>query len=191
MSDTLNIAPPAAPLTVPPDGSKHLFVDTGKGYPCMLAVPGSSKLELHPLVVRATGKVKPTTPGTLTIILYAIPGNTPPKDDQNPDPEAHGWLPIASAVHAPTGDLSEPEASWMLIANDLLYNLTTGKMQGTYRSNVADSPIPEADIDHDLHGVVANADPVIQFAVGASFEASDTGSEEGAELELVLFDLAS
>lgn len=166
-------ARPAAKLSITEAGTPHLFIARDNIYPAMLSVPGSSNLEMQLLNVSVTGKVNAHQPGTLQVILFASAGVL--DRPQVSDPES--WLPIGlSAQGAIGGENDLPNSSWMIRGENILYNLSNGKMQGTYRTNVADSQQPEVDFEHDLTNIT-NQDPVIVFAVGAIFTPQEAEPE--------------
>jgi hypothetical protein len=165
---TITTAPPAAPLSLTDTAAKLFAKRESANMPCILAVPGAANFELHLFNVNATGKVKPSGPGALTITLYARAGIPEGATTADATTDPTGWLPLASAQAESIGGAGElAETAWMIRGTDLLYNLSSGKMQGTFKSNVADDPLPEADLEEHLEGII-NQDPVIVFAIGAT-----------------------
>jgi len=187
-------APPAAPLELT-DATPKLFLKRDEDrFPAMLAVSGSANHELRTFNVNATGKVTPIAAGSLTLTLYAHAGYP----DQASITDPAQWLPIATVEPEPIGGAGDPETtSWMIRGTDLLYNLSNGKMQGTFKSNVADHPIPEGDLEHHMTGITEQ-DPVVVFAIGATFEPTEAppegrqgraGQEPATVLELSFFEM--
>ncbi len=161
MSDIIDSAPFAATLDLKTPGESQIFaMRDNPDTPAIVTVPGSSKFNLTLFNVTATGSVKAEVPGTLILTLY---GSAKPTSN-NPN-----WLPIASCDPEPIGGASDlSETMWMIEGSDLMIFVDSGKMQGTFRSNVASSP--KAPIDLTQHpGDIEDTDPLYVFAVGASF----------------------
>jgi hypothetical protein len=161
----IDLAAPAAPLSLRTSPALFVLRDNAKN-PCAVSLPGSSNLDLQLFNVTATGSAKPSTPGTLILTLYGMA--KPSYDPQNAtDPSA--WLPISSTPPEPIGGPEDPEeAMWMLQGADLMVFVASGKMQGTFKSNVASNPqLPVVLEEHPRD--IENTDPLYIFAVGASF----------------------
>jgi hypothetical protein len=165
--DTIDKAPPAAPLDLM-DADAAFFLMRDQNAPASVAVPGSSNLALTLFDVTATGTVKPFGPGTLTLTLFGIAK----ADVGAASISTDDWLPISSSTAEPIGGPGElPETMWMIQGKDLMIFPGSGKMQGTFQSNIANHPV--APIDLWQHpGDIQNSDPLYVFAVGASFEPS-------------------
>jgi hypothetical protein len=183
MSTVVNTGRPAAPLTLK-DSNPALFVMLDDTRPVAVTLPGSVKLDLALFDVTAVGYAEPLGPGTLTVTLYGRPSLA----DPSTDPAL--WLPIASSPAEPIGGEGDlPQAVFMLKAEDLLANSETGKIQGTFKSNVASNPQPAADLTQHPRDVAANKDPLYVFAVGASF--TPTGDNPECSVTLVSLTLSA
>jgi hypothetical protein len=151
-------------------------------------VPGSSKLDLTPLNVTAIGTVSPNIPGTLTLTLYGNAKREARGDESSPN----GWLALSSSVAEPIGGEGElPETMWMIRGKDLMIFPGSGKMQGTFESNVADNPQPALNLDQHPTDITEE-DPLYVFAVGASFAptgGADTQAEGDSLATVVLHSL--
>lgn len=161
MSEIIDSAPFAATLELKNPGTSEYFkMRDNPEAPVTVTVPGSSKFNLTLFNVTATGSVKAAAPGTLILTLY---GTAKPSGN-NPI-----WLPLASSEPEPIGGASDlPETMWMIEGADLMIFVDSGKMQGTFRSNVASSP--KAPIDLEQHpGDIEDTDPLYVFTIGASF----------------------
>jgi hypothetical protein len=182
-------APPALPLTLS-NSDIAFFMDATPHLPeptvCMLALPNSAGLDLKLLNINATGLVTPGQPGDFQISLYAYVNGpkTPP-----PTPSVGtGWLIMGrSGAEDIGGPTDFATSQWMIQANNLMYNLTNGKMQGTYYDNIASNPEGPGDLDDDIVGLV-EISPIVWFAVGVSF-APDTPPIAGVEVQLATFTL--
>lgn len=164
MSTVVDQARSTAPLDLK-DELPAMFLGDGEE-PCTVTLPGGTNLGLSLFEVTATGVAKPSGPGMLTLTLYGRA--TLAGASQNPDT----WLPLSSAPPEPIGGPTDlKEAMFMIQATDLLAYPGTGKMQGTFKSNVASNPQPAADLMHHP-GDITEADPIYVFAVGASFSPS-------------------
>jgi hypothetical protein len=175
-------APAASPLVLT-DLNPFMFRAQRDGKVCTLAIPGSSGFELTPFYVTASGTVTPSQPCNLTITLYAtgIPGlpgfATDPTDPAN-------WVAIAASPAEPIDDTT----MWMIQGTRLMYSLASEKMQGTFVSNVADNPTPEANLLSNVFGVYTS-EPAMLFAVGAMVDLAD--ADNPVTLTLNTFTLAS
>jgi hypothetical protein len=161
-------APPAAELTIAPDAGELMFKCVNPADEiCMATVGGSSNLDLELFNVTATGSVKPGQPGELEIVLLARANDplVPPTGIIYPE-----WTAIAHSPAEPiggSGDLAE--TMWMIAGLQLMYFLTSGKLQGTWVSNIADNPTTAIDLSNGLIGLKPKVDPVMMFAVSAIF----------------------
>jgi hypothetical protein len=167
-------APPAASIVINTP-TIHLFQAAGGTSPCLLAIPASSGMEMKLLNVSATGKVQPRQAGTLEVGLFAYvtkPNQGPP------DNTIANYVLIGQAPPEPAGGAGDlVETSWMVQGANLMYSLISGKMQGSFQSNVADHPVASADISTNPVGIRADVSPVMYFAVGARFTPTlDDGS---------------
>jgi hypothetical protein len=175
-------APPAAPLTIT-STDFHLFMADGVNNPgvCLLDIPGSSGLDLQLLNATATGSIQANQPGTIEIALFAyvsVPHTDPPADDVG------NWVMLGKSPAEPVGATTDlPTTSWMIQGRDLMFNLISGKMQGTVQSNVADNPEPAADLSTNPNGIDPNLSPLMYFAVGARFTPDD---DDGATPEMTM-----
>ena len=168
-------APPAAPIVIN-SATIHLFMD--KANPkavCYLPLAGSSGLDLQLLNVTATGTVKPNQPGTIEIGLFAyvsVPHVDPPADTVG------SWVMLGANPPEPIGSADDHDTtSWMVQGKDLMFNLTNGKMQGTFQSNVADNPVFPDNLNTNPNGIRDDVSPLMLFAVGAMFTpTADDGS---------------
>lgn len=179
----IDIAPYAAPLDLT-DATPTLFrMRDEANAPCAVSVPGSSNLALTLFDVTAIGTVKPSVPGNLTLTLYGKAKAS--VDTIETDPNE--WLPLFSCVPEPIGGTGElPETMWMIQGKDLMIFPGSGKMQGTFQSNVANNPQPPLDLEQHP-GDIEDSDPLYVFVVGASFEPSGTGTTaEGPACSLTL-----
>ena len=163
MSTVVDNAPFAAPLELM-DSNPALFLmrDSDRA-PATVTLPGGSNFDLTLFNVTATGTAKPSGPGTLIVTLYGLAS----LDDAMTDPGK--WLPLGSCVAEPIGGPDDlDEAMFMIQGADLMVYTGTGKMQGTFKSNVASNPQAAIDLTHHP-GDITDADPLYVFAVGASF----------------------
>lgn len=176
---TVDTAPPSQPLELK-DANPALFLmrDEEK-IPASITVPGSSHFELTLFNIIATGTVKPAGPGMLTLTLYGIAKNNAEQASENPDT----WLPLASSDPEPIGGPTDlTETMWMIAGVDLMIFAGSGKMQGCFKSNVANHPT--APIDLTQHpGDITETDPLYIFAVGAAFTPTDPARSRGQDEE--------
>jgi hypothetical protein len=177
-------APAAALLTSSNvAGVRKIPQDAAKpGTPCILTVPGAANLELKKLTITATGWVQPNQDGFYQIGLLAqayVP-NTPP-----PTVAETGWTFLGFSVAAHIGQATDPvRTQWMLQGVDMMYfldrgtdpragllpTLATGKLQGEFSCNIADSPqAPIAFTNAENVYLMAGVDPVIIFALTTYF----------------------
>jgi hypothetical protein len=165
MSEAIDIAPPSAPLALA-DANPALFLSlTNPNAPSVVTVPGNSTFALSLLNVTAIGTVKPTVAGTLTLTLLGKSR----RDNGESNLDFSSWLPIAASIPEPIGGAGElPETVWMIRGRDLLINPASGKMQGTFDSNVADNPQMPVNLEHHPDDITLE-DPLYIFAVAASF----------------------
>lgn len=163
MSTPVDNAPAAAPLELM-DSNPAMFTLRDEGEtPCTVTLPGSSNFNLELFDVTAIGTVRASGPGTLILTLYGRSN----LDDVTTNPA--NWLPLASTPPEPIGAATDlPEIMFMFAGTDLLANTATGKIQGTFRCNVASNPQPPIDLEHHP-GDATDEDPIYVFAVGASF----------------------
>ena len=168
MSTVVDKAPPSAPLGLTDSNAAFFLKRDSKGVPSTVTLPGSSNLELTLFDVIATGTVKPAGPGTLILTLYGRAN----LDGATDDPAT--WLPLSSAPAEPIGGTTDlPETMFMVAGIDLMAYPGSGKIQGTFKSNVASTPVAAADLaEHP--GDVTDADPLYVFAIGASFTPTGT-----------------
>ena len=161
-------APPAAELTIAPDAGELMFKCVNPADEiCMATVGGSANLDLQPFSVAATGSVKAGQPGELEIVLLARANDplVPPTGIIYPE-----WTAIAQSPKEPIGGSGDlPETMWMIAGLQLMYFLKSGKMQGTWVSNVADNPTTAVDLANGLTGLKTKVDPVLMFAVSVIF----------------------
>lgn len=165
MSETIDSAPPSAPLALV-DSSPTLFTMRDKpSAPSTVTVPGSSRMALTLFDVVAIGTVKPSVPGNLVLTLYGMAKGD--VDSGAGDPG--DWLPLSSSVPEPIGGTTDlPETMWMIRGKDLMIFTGSGRLQGTFDSNVANNP--QGPLDLDQHpGDITDEDPLYVFAVGAAF----------------------
>jgi hypothetical protein len=156
-------APPAAPLILT-DSSPALFMHRDEaGIPTVVTLPGSSNMALTLFDVLATGTAKASVPGTVVLTLYGR------ANLDNPSLKPSAWLPLASTPAEPIGgETDPPEAMFMLCGCDLMANPETGKIQGTFKCNVASNPQESIDLTEHPRDVTEE-DPLYVFAIGASF----------------------
>lgn len=161
-------APPAAPLTITPTSGELTFKSVNPADQiCMVTIAGSSNLDLKLFDVTATGTVAAGQAGELEIVLLAMPNDPlrPPTGQIYPQ-----WTAIAHSPKEPiggSGDLAE--TMWMVAGLQLMYFLESGKLQGTWVSNIADHPTTAVDLSNGLMGLKPDVDPVMMFAVSAIF----------------------
>jgi hypothetical protein len=181
---TITKAPPAAPLKLT-DTEPHLFAHRDNpNIPAMVSVSGASGFDLELFNITATGRVSPKVAMNLVLTLYARPG-LPPEDSAMDISE---WTDIATSQPAAIGGSEDfATTSFMLQGSRLMFNLDNGKLQGTFATNIADFPVADAGLTHNLQGIEKNTDPVIVFALGASSDATRAREAASAELELVNF----
>ena len=174
---TVDTAPPSSPLELK-DVNPALFLMRDKEkVPASITVPGSSNFDLTLFNIIATGTVKPAGPGMLTLTLYGIAKGNAEQASENPDT----WLPLASSTPEPIGGPGElEETMWMIAGVDLMIFAGSGKMQGCFKSNVANHPI--APIDLTQHpGDIKDTDPLYIFTVGASFVSTEPARSRGQQ----------
>jgi hypothetical protein len=129
--------------------------------------------------------VKPSGPGTLILTLYGIAKN----DTKSNNPA--DWLPLASSEPESIGGAGElTETMWMIRGQDLMIFVGSRKMQGTFKSNVANHPIAPIDLEH-RPGDIDETDPLYIFAVGASFTPAGTRQTVRAGVPLCSLTLAN
>lgn len=163
MSEVIDKAPASSPLALKDSNPALFSVRDQPKMPCTVTLPGSTNLDLSLFNVTATGVAKPSRPGTVILTLYGR-ANYP---DATTDPA--NWLPLGSALAEPIGGPADlPENMFMIQGADLLVNVGTGKMQGTFKSNVASNPQAPIDLEHHP-GDITEVDPLYVFAIGASF----------------------
>ena len=181
-------APPAASIVIN-STDLHLFMAEGINNPgvCFLPIPGSTGLQMTLLDVTATGTVKANQPGDFEAGLFvhvAEPNVAPP------DGAIGGWVQIGVSPAEPIGGAADLVAtSWMIQGKDLMFNLQSGKMQGTFKSNVADNPVAAADLSTNPNNIDGDLSPLMYFAVGVRFTpTADDGSTP--EIEMANFILS-
>lgn len=166
------------PLTLE-DSKPALFMARDIEQPCTLTIPGQSNLDHRPFNVTASGSIEAFYAGTLTITLYGFTLGYPLDEFDSNDPAT--WVEVASSpAEAIAGALDPEESQWLIQGVRLMFSTRSGKMQGTFVSNVADNPIPEANLTHNLQGIKQDSSPAIYFAVGATF--IPTGGAKDAPL---------
>jgi hypothetical protein len=166
MPTVIDSAPPSSPLELTESGVSQYFRMRDKPeYPTTVTLPGSSNFDLTLFNATATGTVKAAVPGTLVLTLYGT---------AKPDGQGDIWLPLASTVPEPIGGPADlEETMWMIEGATLMIFGGSGKLQGTFRSNVASNP--QAPIDLTQHpGNIEDKDPLYVFAIGAAFTPSAT-----------------
>jgi hypothetical protein len=164
-------APPAAPVTITPTSGELMFKCADPATQiCMATIAGSSSLDLQLFDVAATGTVAAGQPGDLEIVLLARANDplVPPTGQIYPQ-----WTAIAHTPKEPVGGSGDlAETMWSVHAHDLMYFLGSGKLQGTWVSNIADHPTTPIDLSNALLGLKAKVDPVMMFAVSVIFTAT-------------------
>jgi len=171
---TVDTAPAASALELT-NANPALFIMRDKNSPTAVTVPGSSNFELTLFDITATGTVKAGVPGTLTLTLYGIDK----ANAQSAPTDPNEWLPISSSVAEPIGGEGElKETMWMIQGKDLMIFMGSGKMQGTFQSNVADNPLPPVNLEQHP-GDITDTDPLYVFAVGASFTPTEPPAKLG------------
>lgn len=163
-------APPAAPLTIGPGMGEMVFCTANSVTPeiCRATVAGSSNLDLKVFDVTATGTITPGQAGELEIVLLAAPND--PKKGTDPAHIYPQWTAIAHTPKEPVGGSTDLDSTmWMVQGINLMYYLASGKMQGTWVSNIADHPTDAVDMSNALLGLTADVDPVMMFAVSVIF----------------------
>jgi hypothetical protein len=163
-------APPAAPLTIGPGMGEMVFriANSVDEEICVATVAGSSNLDLKVFNVTATGTITPGQAGELEIVLLAAPND--PKKGTDPAHIYPQWTAIAHTPKEPIGGSTDLDSTmWMVQGINLMYYLASGKMQGTWVSNIADHPTDAADMSNALLGLTADVDPVMMFAVSVIF----------------------
>jgi hypothetical protein len=172
MSTVVDKAPPAAVLKLMDSNPALVMMRDQEHAPCIVTVPGSSNFNLNPFDVVATGIAKPSGPGTLILTLYGRATLAGATDNPN------DWLPLSATEAEPIGGPTDlPEAAFLIRGADLMANTGTGKIQGTFMSNVASNP--QAPIDLQQHpGDITEEDPLYVFAIGANFTPSGVTREQ-------------
>ena len=163
-------APPAAPLTIGPGMGEMVFriANSVDEEICVATVAGSSNLDLKVFNVTATGTITPGQAGELEIVLLAAPND--PKKGTDPAHIYPQWTAIAHTPKEPIGGSTDLDSTmWMVQGINLMYYLASGKMQGTWVSNIADHPTDAVDMSNALLGLTADVDPVMMFAVSVIF----------------------
>lgn len=176
---TVTSAPPALPLVIT-DADPHLFRSLRGIQPCMVPISGSSNFQLKPFNVRACGTCTPTEIVTPSLILYAQTAvGTPASIDPN------AWVRIASNVRGPS--VSPPgQGMWLIDVQSIMYSLVSGTMQGTFQTNVFNTPQEATGFQGQITTIKPNQDPVVVFAVGAS--ASTLTEAHPCTFNLTLFE---
>jgi hypothetical protein len=179
-------ASPASPLTLASDTFGFFEAKNNAKQPCLLEVPGSSNLDMQLLNVTATGTVKGGQPGTLKLGLYAHA--VAATADLPPDNTSAKWVLIGETPEEPiSGADDHIETMWMVQGNNLMFSFVNGKMQGCFQSNVADNPEPLEDINTNLNNIKGDVNPVMYFAVGATFAPTSDDGTSKAQLTLSNF----
>jgi hypothetical protein len=159
-------APPSAPLDL--TAAAQIIQDAAApGTPNILTISAASGHQLSLLDITAIGHIQPNQPGTLTLMLYGQ-ANIPDGPDPTIDPAS--WTLMATTPPEPIGGATDPAVTqWMIQGTRMMYFLESGKMQGESLSNIASHPVPAADLETPLTGLVPHLDPVAMFAIGALF----------------------
>jgi hypothetical protein len=161
-------AAPAAPLTLTTGEQLVMSAADPVKQICLVSVPGSSSLDLKLFDVELSGTITPNQAGSLTIHLLAMPND--PLRPPTPTQIYPEFTAIATTPAEPVGAAGNfPTTMWSVHALDLMFYLQTGKMQGTWTSNIADHPTPAADLSNALLGLQEDVDPVMYFAMTAFF----------------------
>jgi hypothetical protein len=170
---TVISAAPAAQLILK-DTNPALFLKINPAnQPCTVAVQGSAGFEMKLFSINVTGKVEANSDLELTMCLYAAAGYL---DDLSGD-SIHplNYTAIAPCAAEPIGGATDfKETSWMVRGMELMYNYSTGKLQGIFSSNVADHWIGARSLEQNLMGIKPQ-DPCIVFAIGAQVDAVPKG----------------
>ena len=170
MPSIIDSAPASATLELK-DSNTAYFQMRDQKLPTTVTLPGSSNFDLTLFNVTATGSVKPAGPGTLILTLFGA---------AKPTGGNAAWLPIAQSIAEPIGGPAElGETMWMIEGSDLMIFLGSGKMQGTFKTNIASNPQPPLDLWHHS-GDIEDTDPLYVFAIGASFTPSAARSGRNA-----------
>lgn len=178
---TVDTAPPSAPLDLKDTENAFFMQRDQTSMPSVVSVPGNSSFNLALFNVTATGSVKPMLPGTLILTLYGAP---------KPAGQGVNWLPLAASDPEPIGGAGElPETMWMIAGEDLMIFAGSGKMQGTFKTNIANHPIAAVDLQQHP-GDIEDTDPLYVFALGASFTPTGAKGARDAAEEGVLCSLA-
>jgi hypothetical protein len=180
-------APPALPLTLT-SAVPAFFMDAAVNSksPCMLTLPNSAGLDLKLLNVNVTGLIQPNQPGNIQIGLYCYVNG--PKVQPPPPPMPSTWLTVGLTAEEDIGGPTDhSQSQFMFQAANLMFNFSSGKLQGVYYNNIASNPEGPDDLDDDILGLMPIS-PIVWFAVGAIFTpTADTGAK--AELTLATFTL--
>jgi hypothetical protein len=180
-------AAPHADTLILNDKNPALFMPSQKPNPgqptppCILSVPGASNLDLRPFNVTASGSIEPQFAGNITLTLYGLTLGYAPDTDMT-DPA--NWVALSSSPVEPVE--RDVETQWMIQGVNLMFSTGSGKMQGSFLSNVADNPQASTNLTNKLFGILASFNPAILFAVGATFTGSG-GSAPYANLQLYQF----
>ena len=162
MSTIIDKAPPSAALVLT-DSNPAFFMQRDGKNPSVVTLSGSSNFELMPFDVIATGTANAEVPGTLILTLYGRAN----LDGATDDPAT--WLPLASAPAEPIGGATDRDSTMFMIAGtDLMVSAATGKLQGTFKSNVASNPQGPTDLEQHPTSITEE-DPLYVFAIGASY----------------------
>ncbi len=160
MPNIIDAAPAANPLTLKDTKAAFFMQKNNPTYPAVVSVPGSSRLDLSLFNATATGSVRAAVPGTLVIALC---GSAKPNGD---DVEL---LPLAASIPEPIGGPNDlEETMWMIEGSDLMIFTASGKLQGTFKTNIASNP--QAPLDLQQHPTdISQTDPLYIFGIAASF----------------------
>jgi hypothetical protein len=135
---------------------------------CVLYVPGSKRLEQKRWVPRASGIV--TTAGAFTAQVSLYGAVVPPTGAASLI--AANWTLLGAGAAQAVGTTT---AAWLIEA-EMLFDSVSGKLQGTFNTNVNNTPVASAAIANQLTGINGATEPVLALAVGITFSSGNAGN---------------
>jgi hypothetical protein len=135
---------------------------------CMLTCPGSSRLEEKLFTVRASGNAATAGAYTVQPVIYAAVAAPAGGTSLTPG----NWSAIATG---PAVALATTTAPWMIEAK-LMFDSTSGKLQGWFDSCINGTFTGSAAIANPLVGLNGATEPVMVFAAGLVFSVANAGN---------------
>jgi len=126
----------------------------GGGTALILSIPPGGPCEQEPFEISASGIVNTGASSTVTIKLYSGTSLTP---------GSNTLLKSSGAITAFTG-----KSNWWIKAR-LLYDTTSGELNGTVQFMVNNNLVAEAAVTNVVTGISNTANPVASFVVSVQF----------------------